>query len=116
MTDGVYTYPNGRLTGQNIELMVVRIFKATVKPELKKEFENFFRYEAIPYMQVQEGLVQVTTGKPISQNDHDFVMITTWESIDAVRKFMDNEWNKDKLVRDEMNLLLGTSIEHYEIM
>ncbi len=96
--------------------MVVRIFKATVKPELKKDFENFFRYEAIPYMQVQEGIVNVVTGKPISQNDNDFVMVTTWENIDAVRKFMDNEWNKDKLVRDEMNMLENTRIEHFEVI
>jgi len=96
--------------------MVVRIFKAQVKPEWKKDFENFFRYEAVPFMRVQEGIVNVITGRPLSPDENDFIMITTWENIDFLRKFMDNEWDKDKVVRDEKNMLESSMLQHFEIM
>lgn len=96
--------------------MIIRVFKATVKPGARKEFENFFLYEAIPFIKVQEGLIEVTTGKPIDRDSNEYVMVTVWKDIDSVTRFMDNHWNTSKVLRGESGYLETSSVEHYEVM
>lgn len=96
--------------------MIIRIFKAKVKPGLRKEVENFFLYEAIPFLKVQEGLVDVTTGKPVDHDSNEYVMVTVWKDIDSVSRFMDNHWNTSKVLRGEGSYLEDSSVEHFEVM
>ena len=92
---------------------VIRIFRATVKPGMGENFRSFFVNEALPLVKSQEGMLRVTVGLPSEVSPHEFMMISEWDSLESLRKFAGEDWNKAVIDPREAHLISETEVNHY---
>lgn len=92
---------------------IVRIFRVTAKPGQASAMESFLLTEALRIVRAQEGLVSVQVGLPMSGAPVEFLMITTWKSLDALRGFAGENWREAVIDPAEAALILETSVDHF---
>ena len=92
---------------------IVRVFRAKVKPGKEAEFRAFFLETAVPLLREQEGLVSVRVGLPREETPTEFLMTTTWSSIEALAGFVGEDWDKAVIDPREAHLLERTAVYHY---
>lgn len=96
--------------------MIIRVFRAEVHPGKTAEFEQFFRDIAIPKVSAHPGLVAQHTGRPIDDGSREFVYISVWRDVEALRGFAGDDWTLAVIEPEERHLLATTSIAHYETL
>jgi len=94
--------------------MVIRIFRAVVRPGLNDLFEARTREFSLPAVRSHPGLLAFFPGRPLDKSDHTFVMITVWESLASVEAFTGPDWRRSVVPAAEEPLLESCSVEHYE--
>ena len=94
--------------------MIIRVFRAVIHPGKQDEFEQFFLNKALPMVKAQPGLVSVTVGKPIEISPTEFLMVTVWQDLKAVKGFAGESWQNAVIDPDEVHLLKETFVYHYE--
>jgi heme-degrading monooxygenase HmoA len=92
---------------------IVRVFRATVKPGKEAAFAKFFLEQAVPLLRRQEGCTAIQVGLPTADHPQDFLMVTTWRDLDALRGFAGDEWDQAVIEPEEQPLLSSTSVSHY---
>lgn len=93
--------------------MIIRIFRACAKPGKAAEFRKIFLDEALPLVRAQRGLVRAEIGWPKPPTDDEFLMITVWESEEALRGFAGDAWQEARLLDEERPLLREVAVHHY---
>lgn len=78
------------------------------------QFERFFLDRALPLVRAQPGLVSVAVGRPPAAAHSEFVMITVWRDLDALKGFAGENWQEPRIEPDEADLLSGSVVHHYE--
>ena len=94
--------------------MIVRVFRARVQPGRAEEFREFFRSKALPLVRGQDGLVSAEVGWPLEPDADEFLMITVWRDVDALRRFAGEDWQEARILPEEQPLLRETFVHHYE--
>jgi len=74
--------------------MIVRVFRVRIHEEFKEDFEKDFDRISLPLVKAQQGLVSLSFGKVMDQEKDEYVLITTWESQDAVIAFCGEAWEQ----------------------
>lgn len=92
---------------------IIRVFRAVVKPGMNDEFRSFFLDVALPLVRSQEGLLAATIGLPSDVSPNEFLMISVWDSLDSLRKFSGDDWDKAVIDPREAHLLQETFVHHY---
>ena len=95
--------------------MIVRVFRVVVHNGKRDEFERFFRETAIPLTQGQPGIVSITSGVPRPETPNEFCMVMVWETLEAMKKFVGDDWQSAHIHPDEAGLVRERSIHHYEL-
>ncbi len=93
--------------------MIIRVFRALVHPGKQDEFEWFFLNKALPKIKAQPGLVSVMIGKPIETSPTEFLMVTVWQGVNALKGFAGEQWQSPVIDPDEVHLLKETFVHHY---
>lgn len=96
--------------------MIVRIFCAKVRKGKEKELLQAVERVAIPLVKSQKGMLQHYAGKPTASNANEFVMVTVWENLDALKKFAGEDWEKAVIPKEELELLESSLVHHYEVI
>jgi hypothetical protein len=52
-------------------------------------------------------------GKPIDENSREFVMVTLWQDMDALEKFVGADWKTPVVTPDEEPLVEEMYAHHY---
>ena len=60
------------------------------------------------------GLVSVQVGLPRDETPREFLMITTWRDLDALKIFAGERWREARIEPSEAPLLDDTRVHHYE--
>ena len=94
--------------------MIIRVFRAIVRPGKHAEYEMLLQETAIPFMNAQHGMVSLLVGKPRSESPDEYVMISTWLDIAAIRAFAGDNWLESKVLPGEAELVIETFVHHYE--
>ena len=94
--------------------MLIRVFRALVHPGKQHEFEQFFMNKALPNIKAQPGLVSVMVGKPLDTSPAEFLMVTVWQDVNALKGFAGEQWQNPVIDPDEVHLLKETFVYHYE--
>jgi quinol monooxygenase YgiN len=68
-------------------MITIRVFRGQIRPSHHEEFERKFRQISLPLVQAQRGLLSAVIGRPLPSAPEEFVMISTWTDIDALRAF-----------------------------
>lgn len=96
--------------------MIIRVFRAHVHDGKQAEFERFFLTRALPMVQSHAGVVSVTVGRPLATSPDEFLMISVWRDLDALRGFAGEEWQNPVIDPDEVHLLRETFLDHFELV
>ena len=96
--------------------MIVRVFQVTVHEGKEKQFEEFFREEALPLVRRQPGLVSVTAGTPRPETPRAFCMVMVWQDVDALRAFASEDWRQPHILPEEAALVEARTLGHYDLV
>jgi heme-degrading monooxygenase HmoA len=96
--------------------MIIRVFSAKVHHGAQEEFEINVRALSIPLVRSQKGLVAYFSGKPMESSPDEFVMVTVWESLEALRAFAGDDWNVSVIPEPERPLLVESFVHHYQVI
>ena len=97
--------------------MIIRIFRATPKPGKADELAQLAEDVSIPFVDGQPGLVARHTGIGVGENGDEFVMVSVWESLEALKNMTGENWESEVLPDERLaELIADSSVDHYEAM
>jgi heme-degrading monooxygenase HmoA len=94
--------------------MIIRIFRARMQPGMNAEFERMVLELSIPLVEAQKGLIARYSGKPMGSNSDEFVMVSLWEDLAALKAFVGQNWEEAVIPEEERPVILETYVHHYE--
>ena len=95
--------------------MIIRIFKTTIQPDLRSEFEAGFNSVSVDAVRNKRGFVSCSIGYPTKWNPNDYTMITVWESEEALSAFAGENYNQAVIPPGMEKFPTSYSVEHYHI-
>ncbi len=96
--------------------MIVRVFRARVRPGKSVEFESLVQQLSIPLVRKQKGLVAFYSGRPTGASKDEFVMVTVWRDLASLKAFAGDNWEAAVIPEDERPVLRQTFVHHYEVI
>lgn len=96
--------------------MIMRVFQVTTKPGKEEEFSRFFHETAIPLMNSTKGLVHVLPGAPRMESPREFSFVMVWESLEALKAFVGDDYQSPHIDPVETALVEARSIKHYDLV
>lgn len=94
--------------------MITRIFRVRVPPALHAEFESRFLAVSVPYVKAAPGLVSVSVGRPTRWAPDEYMMISTWDSEQAVADFAGAEWHEAVIPPGMEKFVAECWVHHYQ--
>src|SRR5438105_8157078 len=95
--------------------MVVSVFRGRVWPGKQAEFKEKVEQSSVPFLCSQPGLLAYYPGQPMADGPDEFVMVTVWESLDALKAFAGEDWENPVITGEEFLLLEAACVDHYEV-
>jgi len=97
--------------------MIVRIWHGRTRPEDAEEYLAFLRARAIPDYQGTPGNRGVSLLRRIEGDAANFLTVTHWESLEAIRAFAGEDISRAKYYPEDKNFLLEfePSVQHYDL-
>lgn len=94
--------------------MVVRIFRATPKQALLRDYERFVTEEAMPTVRKAQGCLEAKALKSLGVV-REILFLTVWDNLESVKNFMGKTWNQVYFIGDEAEMIEeGTAdVKHY---
>jgi heme-degrading monooxygenase HmoA len=86
-------------------VVITRLFRARVHPGKEDEFERFVIGTGLLMVKAAEGCPHVTAGKSRWSEHPEFVVVTHWRSIDALRAFAGPDWQQAVIEPEEEHRL-----------
>jgi heme-degrading monooxygenase HmoA len=97
--------------------MIIRVFRAKVVPGAEEKLARKLRTASVDVLKGREGVLAYFAGRPTSVTPDEFVMISLWRDVDAVRAFAGDDWGNAVMPDDEYAPLLETAfMHHYEVI
>lgn len=93
--------------------MITRIFRVDVFPELREEFEVKFATVSVEAVESHAGFLEVTVGKPSHWSPNEYVMISRWETEEALEAFAGEKWNQAFIPEGMEKYVQNCSVHHY---
>ena len=93
--------------------MILRIFRVRVREGRAAEFKRMVQEQSIPWLERSDGMLGYFPGEPMDYSSHEFVMVTLWRDIEALKAFAGNEWQTPVVTDDEAPLVEEMSADHY---
>jgi len=98
------------------EQMIIRVFRARVHDGMQQDFEKFIREHAIPKLRKQSGILSIQLGTPMENTPNEFLVISTWKDLDALKGFTGEQWQEAVIDPAEKDLLAETFLHHYFVL
>jgi quinol monooxygenase YgiN len=93
--------------------MIIRIFHVMIRKNRVPDFRKMVREQSIPWLKRSEGMLGYFPGEPMDEESREFVMVTLWRDVAALRAFAGENWQKPVVTEDEAPLVEAMSAEHY---
>jgi quinol monooxygenase YgiN len=93
--------------------MIIRIFRAKIRQGQVSAFKRMVQEQSIPWLESSDGMLDYFPGEPFSESDREFVMISIWRDIDALKSFAGTDWENPVVTQDEAPLVEAMSANHY---
>ncbi len=94
--------------------MIIRVFRAHVKPESLEAYEDMLNEKAIPLLKQQEGLVALHVGTPMDDGSEEFVLVSVWKDLPSLIKFTGDNWKQAVILPGEAQMIANVTVEHYD--
>jgi heme-degrading monooxygenase HmoA len=96
--------------------VIVRVFRACVHPGKEEEFQRFVVDTGMPMVRAANGCTHVTAGESRWAGQPEFVVVTHWESLDALQAFAGPDWQSAVIEPEEEHMLAQVFCDHYETL
>ena len=96
--------------------MILRIFRARLKPGMRDAFIQLCQESSIPLMRASPGLVTLHVGKPLPKRPDEFVLVSVWRDLASLKTFVGERWEEILIVPGEAELIESASVSHYDEM
>ncbi len=94
--------------------MILQVFRAKIRKGKEEEFKKKVREQSLPRLRSQDGMANAFPGAPFSETESEFVMVTLWRDLDALKIFLGENWEKPMVSPDEAPLVEEMSVRHYQ--
>ena len=95
-------------------MSVTRVFRVSIHPELRDEFERKFASVSVRVAESADGNESVTILKPGPWDPDEYAMISRWTDEEALKKFVGKNWNEAFIPKEMERYLRHYSVHHYE--
>lgn len=95
--------------------MIIRVFRARVRPGKEREFERLVKEQSIPMVRKQKGVLAEYAGRPVGSNSNEFTFVSVWKDLSDIKTFVGEDWEKSVIPPDELPLIEEAFIHHYEV-
>jgi transposase/quinol monooxygenase YgiN len=93
--------------------MIIRVFRAQLKPGARGTYERLCREFTAPLMRAQPGCLTTRTGEQSPSAPDIFVFLSVWTDLDSLRAFVGENWQACIILPGEADLLEEVNVEHY---
>jgi transposase/heme-degrading monooxygenase HmoA len=94
--------------------MIIRVFRARLKPGRRAAYERLCRDVSVPLMRAQTGFQTTYIAPPREAHAQDFVFVSVWRDLDSLRGFAGERWHEATILPGEAELLESVRVEHYD--
>lgn len=94
--------------------MILRVFRARLKPGARQAFEKLCNDVSIPLLRAQPGLVTLHVGKPLPDHPDEFVLVSVWKDLESLKAFAGDTWDHPMILPGEAALVQETTVQHYD--
>lgn len=93
--------------------MVIRVYRVTPKAERLKDYEKLLIEKILPTARDAQGCRGAQVLKSLGVV-REVVVISVWDSLDAIRAFAGENWSNPVLVGNEAEMMEGApDVKHY---
>ena len=93
--------------------MIVRVFRAQIREGRVSDFKKMVQEQSIPWLEKSDGMLGYFPGEPSPDSPGEFVMVTLWRDLDALKSFVGNDWASPVVTEDEAPLVEQMFAHHY---
>jgi transposase/quinol monooxygenase YgiN len=93
--------------------MIIRVFRARLKPGKRAAFERLCHTVSLPLMREQPGMLAVSIASPNPKRRDEFVLVSVWRDLERLKAFTGENWREATILPGEADLLETARVEHY---
>ena len=98
--------------------MIIREWRGRASPTNAEAYPTHFRTKVLPHLLHVPGFRGAYLGKHVADNKIEFVVLTRWQSIDAIRDFAGSDIARAVVEPGAVAALLDfdATVRHYEVI
>jgi len=93
--------------------VVIRVFRASIREGREADFRRMVQEQSIPWLEGSDGMLGYIAGEPLPDSPSEFLMVTLWRDMDALRAFAGESWETPVVTPDEEPLVEAMFADHY---
>lgn len=94
--------------------MILRVFRARLKPGRRAEYEALFRRHALPLMRKAPGNAAIHISPPRPDRPDEFVLATVWADLAALQAYTGANWREIMTLPGEAELIEEMGVQHFD--
>lgn len=94
--------------------MILRVFRARLKPGRRAAYEALIREHALPLMRKAQGNVAIHVGQLQPDRPDEFVLATVWTDLDALQAYAGTNWREVMILPGEAELVEEVGVQHFD--
>jgi len=94
-------------------MTITRVFRVSIHPELREEFEEKFASVSVHVAESAEGNESVTILRPSRWAPDEYAMISRWADEEALTKFAGESWDEAVIPKGMERYIQACSVHHY---
>lgn len=102
------------VSGEGETAMIVRVFRARLKPGRRGDFERLCRDRSIPHLRTLEGCQAVHVGRQLEEYPDEFVLVSVWRDLESLKRFAGEHWRTPLVLPGEAEMIESASAQHYD--
>lgn len=94
--------------------MVIRVFRARLKPGKHAEYTRLCRTVSLPLMREQAGCLTTRIGAQRQDAPDDFVVVSVWKDLASIQAFVGERWQEAIIMPGEADMLEAVAVQHFD--
>ncbi len=112
------TAPSRRSTASSPGSLIARIWHGVTPAARAEEYTDYLYRTGVPECRATPGNRGVYVLRRIQNDRAEFTFLSLWESLDAIRRFAGEDYEKARYFPEDRDFLLELepSVEHYDVV
>ncbi len=85
--------------------MIIRVFRARIRPDKVVEFKRMVQEQSIPWLTSTKSMLGYSAGEPLGTDEREFVMVTLWQDVESLKRFVGENWQTPIVTAEEAPLV-----------